>query len=812
MAKEYPGPEGSGRSSDYVETLNRLFMRIGTWSFDHRWWMLVGCALIFLGSLILASRTRIDMSFESFFDRTDPTYAAYLQYRDDFGSDEVSYILYRAPSFEYGPWNLEVMRKIDSLTRALQKEVPFVDQVTSLTNVEFMESIPDGIKIYDLLEDFPINQQALLAVRDKVLAKPMYVGGLVSRDAQYAAISIEMLKSSIDSPDEIRLDPEGGDGLDNLYPQVTGEKIDEILARPEYAGIEFFHAGDVPFNAAYNRIIEKEVPYLMTISFLVVGALLFYFFRRPIGVLGPLAVVNVALAVAVGFMGALDWKIDFMFGMLPNLLIAVGVADAVHIISEFTAYHAQFGDRREAVRRTMYLVGTPCLLTSLTTAVGFLAMSISPIKSIAHMATYCAVGVLAAFLFTVTLLIVFLSIGHRVPQHALTDAERSRSKGGQAMRRVLHAVARFDLRHRVPILVVSIAICLFSTVGLFKLRVDSNFLTELSTKVPIRVVTQFVDETMGGTIGLVYLFDTKTPDGIMEPSLLHEIEQLQEQADQHTDMVQKTYSIVDILKDLNQSFHEGDPAHYVLPDSRELIAQYLLIYSMSGGEEAEDYVSSDYSRASLVVRTKMVETSRIAKLERSLHRFLNTESLDGSSVQITGIGALWLRLVEYITQSQIRGIILAFTVISAMMCFIFKSIRIGMLSMVPNVAPVLLTLGGMGWAGMPLDYTRLLISTVAIGIAVDDTIHLTTRFHHAFQECGNYEQALLDSMQDVGRALFMTSSILIAGFLVNVASVMNSQAAFGLLLAATILVALLADFLLMPALVLVFKPFGPERR
>jgi uncharacterized protein len=146
------------------------------------------------------------------------------------------------------------------------------------------------------------------------------------------------------------------------------------------------------------------------------------------------------------------------------------------------------------------------------------------------------------------------------------------------------------------------------------------------------------------------------------------------------------------------------------------------------------------------------------------------------------------------------------------MCFIFKSVRIGMISMLPNIAPVLLTLGGMGWAGMPLDYTRLLISTVAIGIAVDDTIHFTTRYHHAFQECGNYEQALIASMQDVGRAMFMTSAILIAGFSVNVASVMNSQASFGVLLAATIFVALVADFLMMPALVLVFKPFGPERQ
>ena len=169
---------------------------------------------------------------------------------------------------------------------------------------------------------------------------------------------------------------------------------------------------------------------LALIALVVITGTLLFFFRRPIGVVGPMAVVALSIAISVGTIGLLGWNTDLIFGMLPSLLIAVGVADAVHIVSEFRAYHAELGDRREAVRRTMYLVGTPCLLTSLTTAAGLGAMSIAPIKTLSHFAVYSAVGVLAAFLLSVTLLMVFLSFGRRQPRRAYSQREQIQAKGG----------------------------------------------------------------------------------------------------------------------------------------------------------------------------------------------------------------------------------------------------------------------------------------------------------------------------------------------------------------------------------------------
>ena len=797
-----------GTRRDAIAGLSRFFEAIAGWSYDHRWLVLLASVAVWGLGGYLASGARIDNSVASFFDTDDPTYNAYLEYREDFESDEIGYIVYRSAS---GTWDLGVMRQIEELTQALEDEVPFVKEVTSLSNAEFMEGAPpDDILIYDLLAEFPESQEELFVIRDKVMKKPIYIGGLVSADADLGAVIVEMSRSSVDAVDEIKLDPEGGDGLSNLYPQVSFEAIEAILARPEYAGLEFFHTGDVALNATYNTVfIEDDLPLLMGLSVLVIALSLALVFRRPIGVIGPFLVIAFAMAIAVAVIGLLGWSIDFMFGLIPTLLITVGVADSVHILSEFGIYQRRLGNRRDAIRRTLYLVGAPCLLTSLTTAAGFLSLSFSSVKSVAHLAVYSAAGVVAAFVASITILVALLYFGRDPSNEALAKKERAAAKRSKRLGAALHSVASFVIRFRNPVLVVFALLFVASGLGISLLTVDSNFLLEFSEKIPVRRTTQFVDDHMSGSYSIVYVFDSGEDDGIKNPAVLREVERVQREAERHP-LVTKTYSVVDLMKDINQSFHNGDPAYYEIPDSRELIAQYLLVYEMSGGEEIRDYVSMDYARVTLELRCKMKETSRIQGVVDEINAHLDEEPLRASTVSVSGIGALWLKFVEYITWSQIQGALIAFTVVSLMMILLFRSVKIGLLSMIPNLSPVVLVLGGMGWADIPLDYYRLLIAPVAIGIAVDDTIHLMTRYHHEFLKWGDYEKALYESMEGVGRALFITSAILVLGFLMNLFSVMDGQKSFGVLLAGVIAMALVADFLLMPALILWLKPFGPE--
>jgi predicted RND superfamily exporter protein len=795
---------------DAMSALGTFFERVGGWSHDHRWIVLIASLLVSGFGAYLASSARVDNSVASFFDTDDPTYGAYLDYRDDFESDEVGYVVYKPPG---GAWDLEAMRKVDLITRELEDEVPFVKEVTSLSNVEFMEGAPpDDILVYDLLTDFPESQEQLYVIRDKVMKKPIYIGGLVSGDAALGGIIIEMTRSSVDPVEKLRLDPDGGNGLDNLYPQVSYRAIEAVLDRPEYSGFEFFHTGDVALNATYNLVfMEDEFPMLVTMSIIVIALALALVFRRPLGVIGPFMAIVFAMAISLAVIGALGWQIDFMFGMMPILLITVGVANAVHILSEFDIYQRKLGDRREAIRRTLYLVGTPCLLASLTTAAGFLSLSLSPVKTVAHLAIYSSAGVLAAFVASVTILVAFLTFGRDPKTERAHKRLQARIKRSERFGAALRAVASFVIRFRNPILVFFALLFVASAWGMTKLTVDSNFLLEFSEKIPVRRSTQFVDDNMSGNYSIVYVFDSGEPDGIKNPEVLREIERVQKEAEKHP-LVTKTYSVVDMMKDINESFHNGDPAYYRIPDSRDLVAQYLLVYELSGGEELRDYVTMDYARATLELRCKMKETSLLAGIVEDIDAHLDEEPLQASSISVTGIGALWLKFVEYITMSQIQGGLLALTVVSLMMILVFRSVKIGLVSMLPNISPVILVVGAMGWLGIYLDYYRLLITPVAIGIAVDDTIHLMTRYHYEFRKSRNYEKALYDSMNGVGRALFTTSAILVAGFMVNIFSVMDGQQSFGILLSTVIALALIADFLLMPALILWLKPFGPEAK
>jgi len=803
--------KSSSEQPDFVAALNERFAAIAGWSYDHRWIVVGACVVILAGSLFLASKARIDNSYEAYFDLADPAYVAYEQYREDFGSDEVSYILYEAPDYEHGPWNIEVMRKIEHLTDVLEDEVPFIYEVTSLVNAELVKGVEDGIEIFELGDTFPETQEELLALRGQYLAKPMLVGGIVSADAEHGALIIEMDRSSTDPLDEIRHDPEKGDALENLYPQVTDSTIEAILARPEYEGIKFYHSGDVPLNSVYNRVFAKEVPMLGAITSVVIGLLLLFFFRSFVGMMAPLVVVQISVMMCMALVALLRWKLDLTFGSIPTLLTAIGVAHSVHILSEFRLRFVELGDRREALVQTIYLVGTPCLLTSLTTAAGFGSMSFVPIKSIAHMGVYGAFGVIAAFVMSLTLLMALLSFGRRQPKPGTARAQRASAKGGQRVKAALGKIAAFDVRYRRSILTFFAVITVFSIAGITRLVIDSNWLDDFSEDMPIKGITQRIDSVMGGTTNLIYLFDSGESDGIKEPAFLREIERVQAAADEHGWLVRKTYSIVDILKDLNQAFHGGEPEWYRLPETRELVAQYLLLYETSGGEETEEYVSSDYRRANLELRLKLAMTSETEKVVGMIDEELTSEPLQSSTMSMTGIGALWLKLMDYIVSSQIQGFMLAFCVIAVVMISIFRSLSTGLISMVPNLAPVVFTLGVMGWLEVPLDYSKISIAAVAIGIAVDDTIHLVSRYWHEFKVHGDYVEALKASMQDVGRALIITSVALVSGFLVFTLSVMHSQAIYGILLATTIVTALVADFLLMPALVLTFKSFGPER-
>ena len=811
-----------------IDSMNQAFGRIAGFCFDFRWWVLAACLALFGGLVVLASGIEGDASYEGYFYGGDTTYQAYEAYRDDFGSDEVAYIGYEVPDLEYGPWNVAAMEALVSLTEAIEDEVPFLYEVQTLANVEYTLGVDGGIEISKIIDDWPLTQAELLSRRDQYLRKPMIVDALIDEDADFAAIVLEMDRSSTDPPEAIlappeqRPVPEDPENLENKYPQVSFAKVEEIVARPEYKDYVFYLSGDVPVNAIFNRILFVEPFVLLGYTVLIISAILLVAFRSSVAVLSPFAVMAMSLAGTVALMALLGFKIGLGFGSTPTLLTAIGVAHSVHILSEFRHRFGAIRDRRAALVETMSLVGVPCLLTSVTTAVGFGSMSFVPIKSLAQGGVVNGIGVLLAFFFSLTLLMSLLSIewmwlfrrltGKTPAQTAAPSAVSATGvgKAGTWMQDALAWAAQVNIDHSRGLLMAFGVFLVVCATGVAQVQVDTNYMSDFWEKSQFHIDTTKIDSEMGGTTNVIYLFDTEEDDAVKNPEVLREIERLQLLADEEDWLVTKTHSIVDIIKDLNQAFHGDDLAYHRIPDTREEVAQYLLLYESSGGEEAEEYVSSDYRRANLELRMKMDRTARMQQVVDGLAAELEADPIEHSNLTLTGIGALWLKLMDYIMSSQIQGFAIAFSVITVMMIAIFRSFKIGLISMVPNLAPVFLALGAMGWLDISLDYNKVTIAAVALGISVDDTIHLMTRFHHEFGVHRNYKKALREALGDVGRALIVTSLALVLGFSALLFSELRSQAFYGILLSGALVSALIADFFFMPALVLRFKPFGPE--
>ncbi len=786
--------------------LDRLFESMADWSARRAKTVMLGALALLAVGLWGAAKVRQDNSMDSYFNESDAAFAAYQQYIRDFSSDEVVYLLYRAPGREHGPFDIEVMRQIDALTRALEAEVPFARKVTSLSNVEFIEADGDLITIRDLIEDFPETQDELLRLREVALGKPIYVGSLLSPDARNAAIVIEMTRTSTDPVDRLRHDPDGGDGIANLYPQVPNRVVREILERPEFrcAGIEYLISGDVPMNAAYNEILGGEIGLLTVVSMLLVSlAGLLLFRTRLLGLLAPLGVVLLSIALTLGLMGLVGWKVNLFFLMIPSLLCAVGVAQCVHVLHAWQDARAEGLDAPAAVRVAVSRVGTPCLLAAVTTAIGFLGMTVSDLRAVSELALYSAFGVVCAFVLSLTLLIGFAARAKQQPA-----AVGSANSGW--LQRFIEWTVAINLRHPRALLAGFLVVLLGAGTGLARLQVDFNFLHEFKPSQEWRRHTEQINALMGGLLSVIYLFETDTADGIKNPDLLKEIEALQAAADRET-VVQDSLSIVDIVKELNQAFHGDDPAYYRIPDDPQVLAQLLLVYEMSGGKEMEDVLNLDRSSTALQVRLQLVAASEVRRFMAAMDAHLAQHPPQHARIEVSGIGLLWVRMADYITKTQIEGYAVVFGLITLVMMLAFGSVKVGLIGMIPNLFPIALTLGMMGWLAWPLDYLRLLLATIAIGIAVDDTIHMLARLRSEFAASGDYRTAVARALRGVGPAITVTTVILTAAFSSYLISSMAVLSSFGALLAATMVAALVADLFLLPALVLWLRPFGPER-
>jgi uncharacterized protein len=418
---------------------------------------------------------------------------------------------------------------------------------------------------------------------------------------------------------------------------------------------------------------------------------------------------------------------------------------------------------------------------------------------------YSSIGVILAFAVALMLLTCFAA-------NAKARPEKIKAAGAahpKWLENVVFGCLETALKYPKQVLLAAIAATTLAFAGIHFLHVEFNVAEELKPSVKWRADTDKIEKIMGGVLSVAYVFDTGKTDGIQDPEVIRGIESLQDFAEQQG-IVADTTSIVDYLKELNQAFHGGDIAYHVIPKERDALAQLLLVYELSGGREMNDVRNIDRSKTVLELRVKLVSASKVRDLVEKMDAHVAEHPIPGAKVELSGIGLLWVKIADYIASSQLSGASSSFLLILFFIAVSFGSLRLGLWAMIPNVLPFVFVLGFMGAMGWHLDYFRMMLASVTMGISVDDTIHFLARLRVVFSERGNYKEALRETMHEVGIPLTITSFALIIAFSSYLISDAAILASFGVLLCLSVFIGWIVELLLTPTLMVLFKPFGPE--
>jgi predicted RND superfamily exporter protein len=786
------------------QRIEQWFESLGDVIFRHRWLVLVLMVVMTVPMLMQIPKLTIDVRTESYFLENDSALQQYNAFRDQFGMDEFTVIA-------IGPtevFELDFLARLQELHQEMESKIPYVDEVTSLINARNTRGEGDTLLVEELMERWPADQEELAELRSRVLSNPLYVNNLISEDATFTTIVVKAVSvaraddadplAGFDEADEPATVTSGGD-QGYLTSDQHNEMVEAIIAIVEgYDSPAFpIHlAGGPVVSHAMIEAVPKDLMRLMPLASILVVLFLALLFRRVSGVIYPILVVDLALLSTLGIMGILGLNLTNLSSMLTSFLLVVGIADAVHILAIFYPHYREHGDKRAAIVHALGHSGLAVLMTSITTAAGLLSFVVADVKPVADLGIAAPIGIGLALVYTVVLLPAMI---------AIFPMRRGKPRGEHQlslMDRLLASVARISCAKPVVILAVALVITIVSVAGMTRLRFSQNGIKWFKESSPIRQATELIDDKLRGTLILEVVIDTGQPNGLYEPELLQQLERSMAYVEglRRGDVfVGKASSLDTIVKEINRALNENQPEHYTIPDDRNLIAQELLLFEGSGSNDLEQLVDPDFSMVRCTLKVPFIDAFYQVGLIDDVSAHLES-AFPQAEITITGSNALYVKMFHNIITTMAKSYMISLSIITLLMIALIGRVRIGLLSMIPNLLPLVVILGAMGWLDIPLDMSTVLIGSVAIGLVVDDTIHFMHNFRRYFEQSGSVEVAVARTMDTAGRAIMVTSIVLAGGFYISVVSELRSSVIFGSLVGTTVILALAADYFVTPAL------------
>jgi predicted RND superfamily exporter protein len=646
-----------------------------------------------------------------------------------------------------------------------------------------------------LIETIPQTSEQLDVLKKKSMSNPFYLNYLLTEDGRFTFIDIEPVAFTTSDG----MEPSEANELKFISTVEYAEMMNvllPILEKYQDQEMNIFVTGFPVITDKLTASIEQTLIDLTPLTILFNLLFLTLLFRRLSGIIYPTIIMIITIVSTVGIMTWLSISIDLVTTILPSLLSVVAIADSVHLMSTFyQRFDSNGGDKKEAIVYAMEQNGLAILMTSVTTAIGLTSLILADIAPVANLGIVAPLGIMLAFIYTVLLLPALIAI---FPMKRVETAYVLSSIVDQA----IDWVADVTSRRYKGIFLFSIVLIIFSIVGAAQLKLSHNSLNWLPKDTNVRVDTSIIDKALGGSMSIEVIIDTGKKNGVYQPELLRRLAttaDMIETLGSEQVAIGKSNSLHVVIKEVNRALNANKQEYYVIPDNSKLIAQELFLFELSAADELHKLVDQDYSKVRFTIMIPFVDAIQIKPVLDNIKQHFYSNYPD-EKIIITGIAPMLVETMHDVITTMFKSYGFALIAITLLMIVLIGKLKLGLISMVPNLMPVILVMGLMGWLGMPFDFSNMMVGSVVIGLVVDDTIHFLHNLRRHFDRTGDVRIAVSETLHTTGRAIFITSLVLASGMAVAMTSELSSTANFGLITACAILFALLADFFLVPAL------------
>ena len=779
-----------------IEKINRKFRQTAEWILRHRLLVTGLFALLVAFSFVGTKRIVMKTSFDDYFVSDDPMLLKTDEFKSIFGNDYYVAVLVKNKDV-FSKRSLTLIRE---LSNELKDSLSYADKVTSLTDLEFAVGTEEGMTIEQIVpQQIPSDAAGLKEIRRKAYSTPYLSKKLVSKDGTMTWIMVKLRPFPADSVWKKTSD---------IAPDmVTGKEAGRIITKAKYAELSPNAAG-MPYMS-YEKFVylKGEMGRLFAIAFLVSIVVMLIVTRSLRGVIAPLVTSVCALVIGFGIIGWTGLYIDMSTAMIAVILtFACSIAYNIHLYNFFKTRFVETGRRKASITDAVGETGWGVLLSGLTTIAAmmtFLAMSIVPMKAIGLNTSLCLLSVLLTCLVVTP---VLLSLGRDRKPHANMSHSFEGYVGDHFER-----FGGFVIRNHRRIVVVSLVLTLFCGIGLFS--IEPAFDVEKTMGRKVEYVKKFLD-LCDTELGSMYSYDLMITlphaDDAKKPENLKRLDKLATITEGYL-LTKRHNSVTDIIKDMNCTLNGGKQQFYRIPDDADMVAQLLLLYENAGGTESEYWMDYDYRRLRLQVEIKNYNSNEAEKEMDALQAEAR-RLFPQAHISMVGNIPQFTVMQQYVERGQMWSMLLSVLVIGVILVLVFSSWKVGLVGMIPNLAPAVIVGGMMGWLDYPLDMMTASLIPMILGIAVDDTIHFINHSHVAYDRCGDYGNAIRSTFRTEGLAIVMSTVVVSATFAGFMSSNATQMVNWGILAVAGMVSALLADLFLTPILFKYLRVFGKEKK